>query len=134
MKTPVAAGRFPFSVGRTRGSDVTYRTQAYSELFGFAVDLDSDRKLADAIINKSIIDFCEVWPKSGATIIAHMRFPADGTTLFEGLTGNQTFRAGESIERIIAHWNGFVQNQQNQHEMDKSHDSRTASQPRNPAD
>ena len=61
------------------------------------------------------------------TIVAHMRWMEDGSTLFEGLTGSQTLTKApgmtdaEQAGRVVAHWPGFVAAQRDRHEREAAY-------------
>jgi hypothetical protein len=96
-----------------------YKTQAYSALFGFPIDLDTDAKLVDAIKTKSMIDCGEYNKRGGGTIIAKLLSNADDSFTFEGLTGTHTISAVADITTIPDYWRLFTQRQQERHEADK---------------
>jgi hypothetical protein len=98
---------------------MTYKTQAYSALFGFPIDLDTDAKLVDAISTRAIIDFGDYNDRGSGTIIGKLHCNEDGSYTFEGLTGLQQFPVGENVDRLIAHWPGFTKAQEDRHEADK---------------
>lgn len=90
--------------------EVSYQTQAYSALFGFAIHLDTDAKIAEAIDQQAKIELVDQG-HNGSTVIGHLNCQQDGSFLFEGLTGNIKLAIGTNTTTVVDQWNTFVKRQ-----------------------